>query len=71
MKLVNADGGAAGYNPQNLRVGMALDAASGMSRSGGWTGSLSVRVGQRTIPFPVEMVKEPYGNGGGVEIAIG
>ena len=36
-----------------------------------WTGSMAVRVGQRTIPVPVEMVKEPYGNGGGEEIAIG
>ena len=31
-----------------------------------WTGSLAVRVvWLRTIPVPVEMVKEPYGNGGG------
>ena len=37
-----------------------------------WTGSLAVRVvWLRTIPVPVEMVKEPYGNGGEVEIAIG
>lgn len=32
-----------------------------------WTGSLAVRVvWLRTIPVPVEMVKEPYGNGGEV-----
>ena len=35
-----------------------------------WTGSLAVRVGQRTVPVPVEMVKEPYGEWRWV-IAIG
>ena len=56
---------AAGY-----RNGIAA-AASGMTWPGGWTevcrfgaAAANHNGSQRTIPVPVEMEKEPYGNGG-------
>ena len=52
-----------------------MDTGTGRQDISGLTGLVGKPVGSeqrlRTIPVPVEMEKEPYGNGGEEEIAIG